>query len=316
MIKNINATKFLYSIVIPVFNSESIIEKTVNLTIEELNKLNISFEILLINDGSPDNSWNIIKSLAKNYQEVKAINLIKNYGQHNAVLCGFHHAKGDYIITMDDDLQNPPTEIKHLINEIIDSDFDLVFGKFKEKKHASYRKLGTKIIGYLNEKVFNKPKNITLTNFRIIKRSVINRVLEHETAYPYIPGLLLLYSSSIGNTLVEHHNRTVGNSNYTLAKISNLVGRLLINYSSYPLRLLSSIGIIISFLSFFIGSIYLLNSLIFGSEVQGWTTLVVLTSFLGGFIIILLGIIGEYLARILEQTSNTKCFYVKEIINE
>jgi glycosyltransferase involved in cell wall biosynthesis len=308
--------KNMISIVIPVYKSSNIVSKTIEQTMNELKQYDFSYEILLVNDGSPDNSWEVIKKLALEFKEVKAINLVKNYGQHNAVLCGFEHAKGDYVITMDDDLQNPPSEIIHLINAIKDSEFDLVFGKFKEKKHASYRKIGSRVIGYLNEKVFDKPKDITLTNFRIIKKEVVKRVLEHKTSYPYIPGLLLMYASNIGNVLVEHHDRTEGKSNYTFSKIFSLVSRLLLNYSSYPLRLLSTIGIVISFFSFLLGSIYLIKGFLFGTEVQGWTTLVVLTSFLGGFIIVLLGIIGEYLSRILEQVSTNRSYHIKEVVDE
>jgi polyisoprenyl-phosphate glycosyltransferase len=305
----------LYSIIIPVYKSETIVSKTIEATVEELSNLDINFEIILINDGSPDNSWNVIKTLAKQYKEVQAINLVKNYGQHNAVLCGFEYSKGDYVITMDDDLQNPPSEIIHLINKIKDSDYDLVFGKFKVKKHASYRKLGSKLIGYLNYKVFNKPKDITLTNFRIIRKDVIERVLQHKTAYPYIPGLVLMYASNISNTLVEHHSRAEGESNYTLKKILSLMSRLLINYSSYPLRVLSTIGLIVSGISFFTGMFYLVYGLFFDTSIEGWTTLVVLISFLGGFIIALLGVIGEYLSRILDQLSSEHSYFVKEVVS-
>lgn len=305
------------SIVIPVYNSETIVSKTVDEILKETNKDNLNIEIILINDGSPDNSWSIIKHLAKTIKQVKAINLIKNFGQHNAVLCGFENATGDYIITMDDDLQNPPSEIIHLVNKVKENeDYDLVFGQFREKKHAGYRKLGTKLIGYLNEKVFNKPKNITLTNFRIIKKDVIERVLKHNTAYPYIPGLLLMYSTNIANVMVEHHDRFDGKSNYTFKKIFSLMSNLLINYSSYPLKVLSTIGLIVSSISFFIGLFFLISGLIGGVKVAGWTTLVVLVSFLGGFIIVLLGLIGEYLSRILDQISNQKSYYIKEIVDE
>lgn len=308
---------FRISIVIPVYNSETIVSRTVEEILKETNQHSLNVEILLINDGSPDNSWNVIKKLAQDIKEVKAINLIKNFGQHNAVLCGFENSTGDYVITMDDDLQNPPSEIIHVVNKILeDEDTDLVFGKFKEKKHASYRKLGSKLIGYLNEKVFNKPKNITLTNFRIIKKDVIDRVLKHNTAYPYIPGLLLMYSTKIENTMVEHHDRFDGKSNYTFQKIFSLMSNLLINYSSYPLKVLSTIGFVVSSLSFFIGLFFLISGFIGGVKVAGWTTLVVLVSFLGGFIIILLGLIGEYLSRILDQISNQKSYYVKEIVDE
>jgi len=303
------------SIVIPVYNSQNIVSETVEAILKEVKKNQLNIEIILVNDGSPDNSWFIIKQLAQKYKEVKSINLIKNFGQHNAVLCGFEHATGDYIITMDDDLQNPPSEIIHLVEKIQkNKELDLVFGKFREKKHANYRKFGSRLIGYLNEKVFNKPKHITLTNFRIIKKDVIKRVLGHNTAYPYIPGLLLMYATKMENVMVEHHERFDGKSNYTFKKIFSLMSNLLINYSSYPLKVLSTIGLIVSGLSFFVGLFFLISGIVGGVKVAGWTTLVVLVSFLGGFIIILLGLIGEYLSRILDQISNQKSYYIKEVI--
>ena len=304
------------SIVIPVYNSENIVSRTVEEIIKENEKRQFNYEIILVNDGSKDNSWSVIKNLAMKYKPVKAINLIKNFGQHNAVLCGFQHASGDFVVTMDDDMQNPPSEIIKLINKIEGGDYDLVFGKFREKKHPFYRKLGSKLINYLNEKIFKKPKDITLTNFRIIRKDVIERVLGHNTAYPYIPGLLLMYSTSIANVTVEHHKRADGKSNYTFKKIFSLMSNLLINYSSFPLKVLSTIGLLVSSISFFLGLYYLISGLIGGTQVPGWTTLVVLISFLGGFIIILLGLIGEYLSRILDQISNQKSYYIKEIIDE
>ena len=304
------------SIVVPVYNSENIVSQTVEEIIKESEKSRLNFEIILVNDGSKDNSWSVIKNLALNHKQVKAINLIKNFGQHNAVLCGFQHSTGDFVVTMDDDMQNPPSEIIKLVNKIEEGDYDLVFGKFREKKHPFYRKLGSKLINYLNEKIFKKPKEITLTNFRIIRKDVIKRVLSHNTAYPYIPGLLLMYSTNVANVMVEHHERAEGKSNYTLKKILSLMSNLLINYSSFPLKVLSTIGILVSGISFFLGLYYLISGLIGGTQVPGWTTLVVLISFLGGFIIILLGLIGEYLSRILDQIANQKSYYIKEVIDE
>lgn len=304
----------IFSIVIPVYNSEKIVEETVEQTLTVADQFGFDFEILLINDSSPDNSWNVIHRLAKKYDDVTSINLLKNYGQHTAVLAGFKYAKGDYIVTMDDDMQNPPQEIVHLINKIVETDCDLVLGKFKQKKHSLYRRFGSKIIGYLNNKIFDKPEDITISNFRIARRDLVERVLDHKTVYPYITGLLLKYSSSVSNVEVEHCDRLEGKSNYTTSKIISLVGRLLINYSSYPLRLVSSIGLAVSLLSFLIGTYYLMNGLIRGSTVPGWTTLIVLISFLSGFIIALLGLIGEYLSRILDQLSSRAGFLVKEVV--
>lgn len=302
-----------YSIIVPVYKSESFVENTVVEIMRAITHFSIDAEIILVNDGSPDNSWGVIRRLADEHQNIKAINFVKNYGQHNAVLCGFAHSAGDYVITLDDDLQNPPMEIGHLIAKAGSGDYDLVFGRFREKKHSFFRRLGSKLIGFLNQKVFSKPADITLTNFRIIRRDLVERVLSHKTPYPYIPGLLLMYSAGMANVMVEHDERADGVSNYTLKKIISLMSRLLINYSSYPLRLLSTIGLFVSLVSFVVGLFYLGLGLFSGASVPGWTTLVVLVSFLGGFIIALLGLVGEYLSRILDQLSTPQSYFIKEI---
>lgn len=306
--------KYEYSIIIPVYQSQEIIRTTVEKILAIIVENKLSAEVILINDGSKDNSWNIIKSLALKNKNVRAFDFVKNYGQHNALMCGFRYATGSYIITMDDDLQNPASELLKLINKIKNSDFDLVFGKFKQKQHTLFRKLGSKIVSYLNEKIFQKPKWITITNFRIIRSDLIKRVLNHRTAYPYVPGLLLMYASNICNVSVEHAPRRVGKSNYTLRKITSLTSRLLINYSSYPLRLISLIGLFVATISFLMSVTYLIHGHLYGSQVPGWTTLVVLISFFGGFIIALLALIGEYLARILIQMSGDKVYHIKEVI--
>ncbi len=303
-----------YSIVIPVYNSFDIIGRTVEETQKVLKRNNLDAEIILVNDGSTDDSWRIVREIALKEANVVAINLLKNYGQHNAIMCGFEHANGSYVITMDDDLQNPPGEITRLIEKITSDDYDLVFGLFREKKHSLFRRIGSKLVGYLNTKVFGKPNNLTITNFRIIRRDLIERVIKYNTAYPYVPGILLRLAGRMDNVEVVHEERFSGKSNYNLRKILGLIARLLINYSSYPLRMLSSIGLLVAMASFVTGGVYLVNGLLHSSQVPGWTTLVVLISFLGGFIIALLALIGEYLSRILSQLSGERMFYVKEVI--
>ena len=308
-------TKNFYSVIIPVYNSENLIETTVDSTQKFFESHHLRYEIILVNDGSKDESWSKIQELARTNQNVISINLLKNYGQHTAVLCGLNYANGDYMITMDDDMQNPPEEIIHLINKICEG-YDAVFGKFRQKKHNFIRRMGSKVIGYLNYKIFHKPHDITLTNFRIIKKEVVKRMVEYKTNFPYIPGLVLLFSSQIANVNVEHKERPVGKSNYTVAKIIKLTSRLLFNYSSYPLRLLSVMGIIISIASFMLGFSFIIRKLFWGVKTPGWTTLVVLLSFFNGFTILLLGLLGEYVSRILNQLSATKGYYVKKIVNE
>jgi glycosyltransferase involved in cell wall biosynthesis len=302
-----------YSVIIPVYRSEQIIEKTIQRIVEVSEKEGFNLELVLVNDGSPDNSWSIIENAAKKDARLKAINLLKNYGQHTAVYCGIKESKGDFIITMDDDLQNPPEELHHLISKINEG-YDLVFAEFNQKMHAGFRKLGTRIIAYLNNKIFGKPKELKLTNFRIFTRATANRVIAYRTNYPYIPGLLLMSASKMANVKTEHHKREVGSSNYTLMRILTLVARLLFNYSSYPLKIVSGAGIIISLLSFFAGVFFIAKSVILGVEVQGWTTIVALLSFLCGFILIMLGIMGEYLARIMNQLASSEPYQIREIV--
>ncbi|MBA6391082.1 glycosyltransferase family 2 protein [Colwellia sp. BRX10-3] len=301
------------SIVIPVYKSEHFVEKTVEEIITHVSKITDDYELILVNDGSPDDSWKVISELAKNINEVKAINLVKNYGQHTAVICGIEKSSGDYIITMDDDLQNPPSEIIKLVTKI-EEGYDLVFAKFEEKKHASYRKIGTKIIDLLNKKVFDKPDNITLTNFRIFTQALAKRITKYRVNEPYIPGLLLMHASKIGNTLTKHAKRDNGESNYSLGKILLLVSRLLFNYSSYPLKLLSTIGAFIAILSFGWGMFMIIKQFFYGSNVQGWTTLIALLSFLNGFVILLLGVLGEYVIRISRTLSHDRAYHISEEI--
>jgi glycosyltransferase involved in cell wall biosynthesis len=304
-----------YSVVVPVFNSESVVATTVSNTVNFFTTAGHDYELVLVNDGSKDRSWEIVKSLAKRNRRIKAINLVKNYGQHAAVLCGFRHASGDYVITMDDDMQNPPEEIAHLIRKI-DEGYDAVFGKVTIKHHPLIRRLGSKLVGYLHTKVFGKPKDISLTNFRIIRRSVVRRILQYKTHYPYIPGLILMFAGTLANVPVEHRERLHGKSNYTAERIARLMLTLLFSYSSYPLRLLSATSFFVSFISFSVGVFFLLKALLVGSRVQGWSSLVVLIAFFNCFTTVLLGMFGEYLWRIMNQASGGRSYYVKEFVGD
>ncbi|MDH5721464.1 MAG: glycosyltransferase family 2 protein [Spirochaetia bacterium] len=304
----------LYSVVIPVYKSENILSETVKATVQFFKKRRLNYEIILIDDNSPDKAWSIVKEFSKSDKNITGFKFIKNYGQHTAILCGFEHAKGDYIITMDDDMQNPPGEIINLINKTKEG-YDLVFGKFKSKKHAFYRKLGTKFIGYLNNKIFQKPDNLTLSNFRIIHKSVIERLISYKTAYPYIPGLLLMFAANPANAEVMHMPRKEGKSNYGFVKIMQLVSRILFNYSTFPLKFMISIGFIIAFLSFAVSVFFIVRSFFTQAKVPGWTSIVVILSFFQGVSILILGMLGEYIGRLVMQQSKGKAYHIKDSVN-
>lgn len=306
---------YLYSVVIPVYNSETVVAKTVSLVRDFFLSQTLRFEIILVNDGSRDSSWDVISGLARDFQEVVAINLLKNYGQHHANLCGFREAKGDYIITMDDDLQNPPEEISKLIDTVVNG-YDLVMGRFESKQHSFVRRAGSRLVGWLNRKVFEVKENITLSNFRIIRRDVVDRICRDRSYSPYIPGLILKYSTRRCNVLVRHQPRLVGTSNYTWRKILRLMTNILFNHSSIPLRYGSAFGFIVAGISFLLGLFFLLEAIYNGTRAPGWASLVVLMAFFNGILILLLSIIGEYLVRLLREVGTQSCYEISEVVRQ
>lgn len=308
-----NSKNILYSVVIPVYNSANIIPNTVSKIRGFFLSRSLQFEIVLVNDGSRDNSWSVIAALAKDLPELTAINLLKNYGQHNANLCGFRQAKGDYIVTMDDDLQNPPDEIEKLI-DATQGGHDLVIGRFESKRHSFIRRIGSQLVGWLNRKVFEINDNLVLTNFRMIRRDVVDRVCLDKSFAPYIPGLVLKYSSQRCNVLVRHLPRAEGKSNYTWRKILRLVATILFNHSSIPLRYGAAFGFIVAGGSFVLSAYFLLDAMIKGTAAPGWASLVVLLSFFNGVLVLLMSIIGEYLLRVLREIGTVRSYEIKEIV--
>lgn len=302
-----------YSVVIPVYNSEGVVGTTLARTAAFFEDAGLDYEIIAVNDGSRDGSWEVVRRKALENPRILAINLLRNYGQHNANMCGFRHATGDWVVTMDDDMQNPPEEIAHLIDKAAEG-HDLVIGRFREKRHAFYRRVGTRLVGAINRRIFHNQKGLVLTNFRLIRRDVVDRVCAYRTGYPYIPGLTLMFSNHRANVWVEHRDREVGQTNYSLYKILKLVATILFNYSSYPLRLVAVAGMFIAALSFLMGGYYLVRGLVGGTEVPGWTTLVVLLSLFNGVVILILSMMGEYVVRLLNQSSSDESFHIKELV--
>lgn len=302
-----------YSVVIPVYNSAPIVGETIDRTVSFFDRAGYDYELILVNDGSRDPSWEIISQKALQNPRIISINLLRNYGQHAANLCGFRASTGDYVVTMDDDLQNPPEEIERLINAAGDG-YDLVIGRFRQKRHAFYRRVGTLLIKTINRRIFHADKDLVLTNFRLIRRDVVDRICNYQTSYPYISGLALMFSNHRANVLVEHLPRAAGKSTYSLWKILKLVATLLFNYSSYPLRLVTTIGIAISGIGFVLGAYYLVRALVVGTAVPGWTTLVVLLSFFNGVTILILSMIGEYCVRLINQVSSSASYHIKDVV--
>ncbi len=302
---------FTYSVVIPVFNSEKIVGQTIDRLVAVFEQAGLRHEIVLVNDGSKDGSWQVISERARSTPGVVALNLLRNYGQHHANLAGLREASGDYVITMDDDLQNPPDQALLLIDEAMRG-HDVVFGRFETKQAPRYRRLGSTLIGLVNRRVFAQPADLTVSNFRILRRDVVDRICESRTAHPYITGQALMFSNNAADVLVRHEPRPVGSSNYGLRRILTLVLTILFSYSLFPLRAAALAGFVVALGSFLLGVFYLARSLFVDTQVAGWTTIAVLLALLNGVVITLLSMLGEYVVRTLNAVSATNSYHVTQ----
>lgn len=297
------------SICIPVYNGADTIcplMENLDSTFSKIEK-----EVVLVNDGSRDNSAEVCKDLCKKYDYVKFINLRRNFGEHNAVMCALNYCTGDYAVIIDDDLQNPPEEIFKLLNEI-EKGYDVVYSKYHVKKHNWFRNFGSKVNDVFATWLIGKPKNLYLCSFKIINRAMIEELKKYKGPFPYIDGLLLRTTNNVSSVFVEHKARTQGKSNYTLGKLLNLWLSMFINFSIKPMRFITITGLTISLISVVMALFFIVEKFINPQTVPGWTTIIVLLLFFGGLQSTFLGIIGEYIGKNYLDQNNTPQWVVKE----
>ena len=302
-----------YSVVIPVYNSAEFLQELYDRLQSVFKQMNKTFEVIFVNDCSRDNSLNILQEIHSQYNNIIVADLYTNFGQQNALMCGFQYCEGQYIITMDDDLQNPPEEIPVLI-EKLNEGFDAVFGEYTDKKDKFYKNWGSVLFRKLNHKIFNIAGNLLFSSFRIIKKEIIDEVKNNKTSYPYISGMLVQVTRNIANVVLKHEKRKYGKSNYTFRKLVQISLNLLVNHSTIPLRFFSYIGMIVSILSFSIGLVFMMNQLLSGEAPPGWTSLIVLVSFYNALILIIFFILGIYISRLLKESANQKQYSVRRVL--
>ena len=301
------------SVVVPVYNSEQSIgelterlQKTLKMLVDD------RYEIILINDGSRDQSWKVLQEFATADDKLTAINLTRNFGQHNAIMCGFSHATGTFIVTIDDDLQIPPEEISKLYRKIQEG-YDVVYGTYKKKNHSRFRNLGSEFVQLIYRKTFNM--HITITSFRIIRQEIIRFMLSYEKSFTYIDGLLCWYSNNMNTVIVEHHKRGRGESGYSLSKLILLALNMLTNFSIVPLQIASLTGVVFAFTGFSFGLYFLLKKLIFGIAVSGFASTFVAITIFAAVQLLTIGMLGEYIGRIHINVSKRPQFAIREIVN-
>jgi len=305
---------FLWSVVIPVYNSAPLVGRTVDGVLAVFAEHGLRLQLVLVNDGSTDSGWEVISEKARDHAGVIAVDLLKNYGQHHANLAGLRETTGDYVITLDDDGQNPPDQVPLLIDAAMRG-HDVVFGAFEQKQAARYRRLGSRLVGLVNRRVFDQPGDLVVSNFRVLRRDVVDRICASRTAHPYLTGQALMYSGNRANVSVRHEPRTIGRSTYSLLRILRLVLTILFSYSSWPLRALALLGFGVAALSFLLGGVYLVTGLLTDTRVEGWTTIVVLLAIFNGFTIGLLSMLGEYVVRTLNAVSDQESYYVRRRVS-
>jgi len=301
------------SIVVPVYNSQECVQTLVNRVDECLNQ--VDYELILVNDCSPDNSWKEMKKAAQPNKKVVAINLRKNSGQDNAIMAGFSKAIGNYVVIMDDDLQHDPADIKKMIHELEKGDFDVCFASFLAKNQKLWKNLGSWFNGKMAEIIINKPSHIYLSPFKIVKREVVDEIIKYIGPYPYVDGIIFTITQNVSQILTEHHSRFAGQSNYTLGRSISVWLKLMTSFSVFPLRIATFIGFMASILGFLLAIFYIVRYFIEGTTVEGWTSLTVIILVLSGTILVALGAIGEYVGRSYVQLNRRLQYSIKEIVN-
>jgi polyisoprenyl-phosphate glycosyltransferase len=302
----------IYSVIVPVYNSQGTLSELFTRTQAVFSALGEEFEMIFVEDCGPDQSWQVILDLKKAHPEqIKAIKLSKNSGQHNALMCGFNYAQGDFVITIDDDLQIPPEEIPLLIRRQQQTDAQLVYGVYEEKRHHLLRNLGSQAVQRVFRSVFNT--NGDITSFRLISRTLCRQLISHKQSFIFIDGLLHWHTQYIERVKVVHRERAVGKSNYSPIKLIRLANNLLFNFTTFPLRSLIYLGTFFSLVSFITGIVFMIRKMFFNVPL-GYTSIIVSIFFTSSVLLLVVGVIGEYIGRLYTLQNDKPQYSVREVL--
>lgn len=302
------------SFVIPCYGSETTIEIVVNEIRETLKQRpEYDYEIILVNDCSPDRVWPRIRALALAASHITGIDLAKNFGQHAALMAGYRHCTGDLIISLDDDGQTPACELFTLVDKMKEG-WDVVYASYAHKMHSGFRNFGTWMNERMTESLIGKPKGLRVTSYFIMRRFIADEILRYENAYPYIEGLIFRATRNIANVPVTHHERMVGESGYTFSKLLALWFNGFTAFSVKPLRIATFCGSACACIGFLYGIYVVIRKLVDSSIEMGWSSIIASIFFLGGLILIMLGMIGEYIGRIYISINNAPQYTIRQVV--
>ena len=302
----------LISLVIPTYKGA----KTLPRLIEELmiTFKNHKIEIIIVNDFSPDTTHEDTMLLLDKYpNKITYLKLSKNFGEHSATMAGLRHSEGNLIVIMDDDGQNPPEEAYKLAEFSLKSEYDVIFTKYQIKKDSFIRNLMSKIANISAQIILKKPKEIYFSSFKAIKRNIVDEIIKYEGAFPYIDGLLLSITSNIGSFEVIHKERKQGKSSYNIYKLAKHYSNLIINFSTIPIHLFSVLGLIITIISFLVIIAIVIEKMINPNVPIGYSTLISVLIFFSGVQLLFLGVIGEYVGKILKNVNKENQYNINFI---
>ncbi|MBW1743803.1 MAG: glycosyltransferase family 2 protein [Deltaproteobacteria bacterium] len=305
-------TDTLYSIVVPVYKSEKSLPELYERIDKTFEHIEGDYELILVEDGGGDGSWDVMKSIRQRSDKVKIVRLTRNFGQHNALMCGFSFASGKYVITMDDDLQNPPEEIPKLIDKINASDLDLVCGVPEKKQQSWIRNAGSSVFFWLLSRIFKLDRAFQMSNFRIARKHVVDHIVQIPTPNPSVGPLILNITEKIGSVTVDHEERLHGKTTYTPRKLVAHFLHGILYHSTLPLKWVFFLGIFSILAACALSGYYLALFLLGRIAVPGWITLVLLVLFFSGIIMFSLGIIGEYLLRITQEVYHMPQYLIRD----
>ena len=300
------------SIVIPVYNGARTVAQLVDELIEILGG---GLQIILVNDGSGDNSDEVCKGICEKYpQVITYLNLSKNFSEHNAVMAGLNYVKGDYVVIMDDDFQNPPEEVPRLFAAAVEGGYDLVYTYYKKKHHNVFRNIGSKFTNIVGSFLLRTPRGLYMSSFKCMSSFLVKEVIKYTGPYPYVDGLALRCTRNIGKIEVKHQKRDRGTSGYTLAKSVNLWLNMFINFSIVPLRVSSYLGLLFSLLGAIVGLGIVVEKILYPEIPMGWPSLVITVVVFSGVQLLIVGLVGEYVGRLFLSTNQTPQYIVREVV--
>lgn len=303
------------SFVIPCYRSEKTLPGVVA-EIEEKMKTyeGYEYDIFLINDCSPDGTLEVIRKLCREHENIRGIDFARNFGQHSALMAGLRHSDGDYVVCLDDDGQTPADEVDKLVSKL-EEGYDAVYAKYDHKQHSLFRNFGSKLNERMTRIMLGKPKELYVSSYFAVKRFVAEDMVRYENSYPYVIGLVLRSTGNIANVSVNHREREVGTSGYTLKKLISLWFNGFTAFSVKPLRIATGIGAFSAVAGFFYGIYTIVKRLLNPDVPMGFSSTMAAIVFFGGMIMLMLGLIGEYIGRIYISLNNSPQYVIREKIN-